>query len=91
MFIGGLVAIATIGIAGGVIIGIGDIVTDYRKPEQLYPLVRNAADVNKDNRTSMEEWAVVYKEAGVEFDELHPQQLSSRQMIDYLKRRNISY
>jgi hypothetical protein len=90
-FIVGLAVLAGIGIGAGALMGVGDVITDTREFDQVYPLVRDTADINKDNRTSMEEWAAVYKECGVEFDELHPGQLTSRQMIDYLKKRDISY
>ena len=52
------------------------------KREELYSRTLKTADTNKDGRTSMDEWAGVYKDLGHQFDELNPNRPLSREDLE---------
>ncbi|MFC1752399.1 hypothetical protein ACFL96_03280 [Thermoproteota archaeon] len=51
---------------------------------EIYHQAAIVADVNKDHRTTTDEWAEVYKTLGVRFDELNPTRLSDEQLQQYI-------
>lgn len=46
--------------------------------------VAAVADMNKDNRTTTDEWAQVYRSLGIHFDEVRPRNLTSEECNNYL-------
>lgn len=53
----------------------------------LFSKVSVRADTNNDGMTSSQEWASVYRELGVHFDELNPERLSQTHLEDYLSKK----
>jgi len=55
---------------------------------KLYNQIEIVADTNNDNRTSVDEWAEVYKKLGIYFNDLDPKDLTIKEMQKYLSRNN---
>lgn len=52
---------------------------------KVQPRARIIADSNRDGRTTMDEWAKIYKKMGVPFDELNPRKLTEEQLKNYFE------
>jgi len=63
--------------------------------KKLYNLVKNTADIDKDDYTSNDEWAQVYNELGIQlsFDPIEQQKfkITHKQMKDYLDKHGVKY
>ena|SRR3989338_6294764 len=59
--------------------------------EDLYFKTVRIADKNRDGRTTLDEWAGVYKELGIHFDELNLHQLTNKELGDYLFKHRDSF
>jgi hypothetical protein len=73
----------------GVAVGISQCTNSYReKPQRLELLEKVAvvADADEDGVTLTEEWELVYQELGIQFDYLHPRDLTKDEMNRYLGR-----
>lgn len=63
--------------------------------KKLYNLVKNTADIDKDDYTSNDEWTQVYNELGIQlsFDPIEQQKfkITPKQMRDYLDKHGVKY